>query len=306
MRVKYNIDTKVYFLVGYPLDHSCTSYVNNRMFEIAGQNAVLLPAEVPKGHLPEFLDTCRLLNCGGFYLTTPHKEDIIEYLDEVDPLSAKLRSVNHVKIVDGRLIGIGLDGVGMSVCIEKNVGTLKGKNILILGAGAVVAPIAAELCRRGVKSIHISNRTVTKAEHVCQVVGELFPDVDLSFGGLDDLQLSKLAPEMDAVCQCTSSAHGNGTYPSLRFMDFLRRDCACIDVIYPTSPFLEKAAELGLKTANGIDMTINQQKDIIKFQFDYDLSDQDVLEAEEAFHVALAIRNVRESRLAGNKTGDEK
>ena len=100
MRLKYNADTKLFFLIGDPMSHSCTALVNNTMFERTGQNAVCIPATVPKGKLPEFIEAAKLLGVSGFYLTMPHKEDIIRYLDECDAMSAKFKSVNHVKIVE--------------------------------------------------------------------------------------------------------------------------------------------------------------------------------------------------------------
>jgi len=304
MRVKYNPDTKLYFLIGDPMSHSCTALVNNTMFERAGQNAVCIPATVPKGKLPEFIAAAKLLGVAGFYLTMPHKEDIIRYLDECDPMSAKFKSVNHVKIKGGKLIGIGLDGLGMGLSIEKAMGTLKGKSALMIGAGSVAGPIAADLCRRGIKKLMIANRTVEKAEIIADLIKETFPDVEVACGQLEDKFLTGAASCCDIGVQCTSlgiNSPGHADFESLRFVEAFPKGCFAADVLYPTSSFLEKAKKCGLRTMNGIWMTLNQQKEIMKFQFNVDVTDKDILEAEEAFRMAITIRELREERLLAGK-----
>lgn len=300
MRVKYNPDTKLYFLIGNPMSHSCSALVNNTMFERVGQNAVCIPATVPKGKLPEFIEAAKLLGVAGFYLTMPHKEDVIAYLDECDAMSAKFRSVNHVKITEGKLIGIGLDGLGMGLSIEKEMGSLENKNALLIGAGSVAGPIAADLCGRGVKKLMIANRTVEKAERIAKLIEETFPEVEVSYGKLADSFLAECALGCDIAVQCTSlgiKSPGHADFESLRFVESFSENCLAADVLYPTSSFLEKAKSCGLKTINGIWMTLNQQKEIMKFHFDIEITEKDILEAEEAFQIAITVRKLREERL---------
>lgn len=299
MRVKYNPDTKLYFLIGDPMSHSCTALVNNTMFERAGQNAVCIPVTVPKGKLPEFIKAAKLLGVAGFYLTMPHKEDIISHLDECDAMSEKFRSVNHVKIVDGKLIGIGLDGLGMGISIEKEAGALENRSALMIGAGSVAGPIAADLCGRGIKKLMIANRTIEKAEMIANLIEEIFPDVEVICGRLENSFLSECAQHCDIAVQCTSlgmNSPDHADFESLQFVEAFSGRCLAADVLYPTSSFLEKAKACGLKTINGIWMTLNQQKEIMKFQFGVNVTDKDILEAEEAFRIAITVRELREER----------
>ena len=302
MRLKFNVDTKLYFLIGDPMAHSCTGFVNNGMFEYLRENAVLVPITLPKGKLAEFVAAAKLLGAKGFYLTMPHKEDIVEYLDECDDLSRAFHSVNHVKILDNKLIGIGLDGMGMGLTVEKAVGNLAGKRVLLLGAGAVAGAIAADLCKREVGDITIANRTVSKAENIAQKLHSFFPNVATQTGPLDDAFLIKAASDRDIVVQSTSlgiNAPGHENFTALAFMDKLPKHCFAADVLYPNSSFLQRAKELGLKNENGIKMTIYQQKEIMKFQFNVDVPDDALVDAEENFRISVAIRDFRFERLAG-------
>lgn len=115
-----------------------------------------------------------------FTLTMPLKSPIIEYLDEVDDMSRAFRCVNNVKYVDGKLIGTGLDGVGMGAAIRHRLGDkMNGRRALVLGAGAVAGPIAAALAERGVTSIVIANRTVSKAEYIADILKKYFPIAEM-------------------------------------------------------------------------------------------------------------------------------
>ena len=300
MRIKFNPDRKLYFLIGDPMEHSCTALVNNRMFELVNQNAVCIPVTIKKGQLPEFIRAAKLLRAAGIYLTMPHKGDIIPYLDECDESSKIFRSVNHVKIENGRVIGIGLDGMGMGKTIEKAVGNGNMRRVLLIGAGAVAGPIAADLYKRGARDFKIANRTVQKALSLAKLLEENFKDIKVECGSLDDSFLSAIAGDRDVVIQCTSlgiGGPGAEDFKSLKFMDYLPKHCVAADVLYPQSSFLMRAQRNGLRTVNGMWMAINQQKELMKFHFGAEITDRDLLEAEEAFRIALTVRDVREERL---------
>jgi shikimate dehydrogenase len=125
MRVKYNADTQIVFQIGDPIEFSCAAFLHNAIYDYANLNAVSLPLKVEKGKLPEFVRMIRFMNINGFDITTPHKADIIPLLDECDEPSRIFRRVNHVKPREGKLIGCGLDGVGMGLAIENATGSVK-------------------------------------------------------------------------------------------------------------------------------------------------------------------------------------
>lgn len=62
----------------------------------------------------------------------PHKTDIIPLLDECDEFSRIFNSVNHVKTENGRLIGKGMDGLGMRIkCAAGNSCESRKENRLL-------------------------------------------------------------------------------------------------------------------------------------------------------------------------------
>jgi glutamyl-tRNA reductase len=64
-------------------------------------------------------------------------------------------------------VSVGSVGVGLA---KKTLGNLKGKIILIVGAGEISELVAASLAKEGVKTIIVSNRTYGKARYLAQAL----------------------------------------------------------------------------------------------------------------------------------------
>lgn len=299
MRVKYNIETQLVYQIGDPMDHSCAAYLQSYMFELANLNAICVQATIPKGKLPEFVASMRLLGASGIGITMPHKSDIVDYLDECDEMSRLFRCVNHVKIVDGKLIGIGLDGLGMALSIEDRTGPVKGKNVLVIGAGSVSGPVAANLVQRGASGVTFVNRTLDKAQQVAAKL-HCFTGVEAHFGSLDSQYLEEIAPEFDLVVQCTSlgMAGHNANFDSLAFVDRLPAHAVVADALYPTTSLLEAAKARGLATVNGVGMMVQQQIAATEFRFGVRLPASILPDAEEALAIAITMRQCRYDRRA--------
>ena len=297
MRVKYDIDTQLVFQIGDPVAHSVAAFMHNASYEMAGVNAVCVLAHVPNGHLGEFVNAVKLINANGFDLTMPFKTQIIDYLDECDEASRMFKCVNHVKYRDGKLIGTGLDGVGMGSAIA-HATEVTGKTVMILGAGAVAGPIAADLCQRGAAKVIIANRTVEKAEDIAEKLQKLYT-VTTETGPLTMEFLEKSMPETDILVQCTSIGLAGKTaaFESLDFMKLAKPTCLCADVQYPTSAFLDKAEALGLKNINGMGMLLYQMIAMIEFRFGITLPERSLSCIEDSMVAAVAMRTLRESRL---------
>ncbi|HJB06272.1 MAG TPA: saccharopine dehydrogenase NADP-binding domain-containing protein [Candidatus Enterocloster faecavium] len=294
MRVKFDINTKYSCQIGYPLDYSCAAYVHNRMYEIANLNAICLAIELKPEDLPAFIEGNRVMGMSGFDITTPFKSEIIKYLDECEESSRVFKCVNHVKWVDGKLVGVGLDGVGMGMAIARSGAKIEGSRVTILGAGAVAGPIAADLCKRGASSVCVINRTKEKAEYIAEQLKLLYPVKTYSLEMTKE-NLEKMAQKTDLLVQCTTlgAAGHKNDYKDLGFVDKLPDTAVVADVLYPHTSLLDKAAARGLKTVNGMGMLACQQIAMMKFRFDVDMPDSALKEAEEAVCIAVAMRDLR-------------
>nr|WP_122013341.1 saccharopine dehydrogenase NADP-binding domain-containing protein [Maliibacterium massiliense] len=294
MRVKHDITTKYCVQIGDPLDYACATYVHNIMYNLCNQNAICLCAEIPKGGLPDLIAAVKTLHFIGFDLTMPHKTDIIDYLDECEESSRVFKCVNHVKLEDGKLIGVGLDGVGMGMAIAHAGTRIEKSRVLMLGAGAVSGPIAAELCKRGAASVTVLNRTPEKARYLSEVLHQHY-NVPTAYDVMHTDTLRRYAPEHNLVVQCTSlgAAGHSADYDNVDFIDLLPEDATVADVLYPSTSILDRARARGLRAVNGMGMLAQQQFALMKFRFGIDLPESALYEVEEAVHVAVAMRDLR-------------
>ncbi|MBC8570835.1 shikimate dehydrogenase family protein [Zongyangia hominis] len=299
MRLKYDVDTKILFQIGDPLDQCCATYLHNALYEFCNVNAVNLSVPVPKGGLGDFVKAAKVIGAAGFDLTMPHKSAIIPFLDECDPASRAFKCVNHVKIREGKLIGVGLDGAGMGLSLQYEQGDIGGRHALMIGAGAVAGPIAADLCARGVKKFTIVNRTVEKAKYIADTLREIY-GADTTYGPFTEEYLSQTAPDITLAVQCTCLGGGSHwqEFPHLGFVDLLPKECIAADVLYPTTTFLEAAKSRGLPTVSGKGMLYQQQLAMMEFYFGVKLGPDALAEAIEALEVAIALRGVRNERRA--------
>jgi shikimate dehydrogenase len=304
MRVKFDTDTQLLFQIGDPLDHACACYIHNRLYDLANLNAINLNVVVKKGALSGFVQACKELNVRGFDITTPHKSDIISFCDEVESFSREFNCVNHVKIRNGRLIGVGLDGLGMRTAIEAADIEIKEASVMMLGAGAVSGPIAAELCKKGAGSVVILNRTIDKARSIAATLKKHF-SIKVSADFMTVENIEKYSPSADLTVQCTNlgMSEYEEDYGDLRFVSMLPKTAAVADVIFnpEKTSLLKEAEKRGLKILNGMGMLVNQEKAMMKFHFDLDLGDEFAREGEEALRIALAMRQLRSERIAKGK-----
>ncbi len=88
--------------------------------------------EIPRGELAAFMTAhdFRAIN-----VTIPYKQDVIPYLDEIDPIAAAIGAVNTIVNRDDRLYGYNTDFAGMSALLRRAGIDPAGKKVLILGSG---------------------------------------------------------------------------------------------------------------------------------------------------------------------------
>lgn len=300
MSVKYNVDTKLLFQVGTHLEEGTATFVHNRVYALGNENAICAAATVDEKGLPNFISAAKTLGIAGFDLTTPLKTEIIQYLDECDEVSRIFKCVNGVNIVDGKLIGIGLDGIGMKIALQlKLKDKLAGCKVVILGAGAVAGLITASLCESGVKDFVIANRTIAKAEYIAQNLKNKYNDIHVVTGPLNDEFLMQNTAGYDIAIQCTTLSMdiNQNEYMPWTFLQNLDSDAIAADVSYPLTPFLKKAQEAGLEIVDGKSMLACQQIAMMKFHFNNELSGDLLPDIEEIVDVAVAMREARKHRV---------
>lgn len=157
---KYANKPALYGLIGDPIDKSPSHMTHNRYFDAYKKNALYVKMAVRKEELGSFLAAAKDVGFKGLSVTIPHKEAVIDYLDEIDPQAAMMGAVNTVCFHEGKLIGYNTDGMGALNVLLRHL-VIKDQKVVILGGGGVARAIAFALCGEGA-SVTIISRTPEK------------------------------------------------------------------------------------------------------------------------------------------------
>ncbi len=245
-------------IIGDPVEHSLSPVIHSAVMEYLGIDYEYYRVQVKKGDLAQFLERVRREDITGFNLTMPHKTDIIPFLDEIDSEAKVYNSVNTVKYENGWLSGYSTDADGYKEALAEAGYSMRGKRVVILGAGGVSGTIVSKAAREGAVSITVLNRTLEKAEQVIKCAEGCSCRADV----LSDENMRACAREADVLVNATplgmtGVAHN---FENLDFLAELPKDALVSDLIYSPrkTAFLKRAEELGRNTINGFGMLIYQ------------------------------------------------
>ncbi|MFI0435016.1 MAG: shikimate dehydrogenase [Parachlamydiaceae bacterium] len=143
-----NPDTRIYGLIGDPVDQSISDKTHNFLFFANGLNAVYVKIEIKSAELCDFFALAKKGLFHGLSVTMPLKERVLPFVDEIDPEALAIGAVNTLLFEEGKVFGFNTDAIGALNAIEKK-GEVKTKRIVIIGAGGASKAIAYEACRRG-------------------------------------------------------------------------------------------------------------------------------------------------------------
>lgn len=255
-------------VIGDPIEHSKSPVVHGMVL-----NALDVPYEyekvhVKKGGLKEYVERAIDSGVTGFNLTMPHKVDIIPYLEEIDEDARLFGAVNTVKIREGKLYGYNTDARGFILSLNSCGADVKGKNIVILGAGGVVSTLALKFAVSGANGIVILNRTPKKAADICTRIeklkeeGVIDTEAELLWNNSETSTINKYIGYCHILINATPLGMSGveGDYTDLSFIDGLPKQALAADLIYNPSKtrFLAYAEKKGNKIMNGLGMLIGQ------------------------------------------------
>jgi shikimate dehydrogenase len=202
------------------------------------------------------VDAFRASGGRGMNVTAPFKLDAFAYATDL-ALSAQLAgAVNAMKFEGDRVFAENFDGIGLVRDVVHNLAfPLKGKRVLILGAGGATRGALLPLLAEGPAELVIVNRTVAKAQALVALARQFQAGaVPVRASGYDDLQGA-----FDVVLNATSSSL-SAELPPLHASVFAQ-GCLAYDLTYGKglTPFLKLAQQAGVtRLADGVGMLAEQ------------------------------------------------
>ena len=101
-------------------------------------------------------DLLRKGDFDGLNVTIPYKKEVLQYLDEIDPLALRLGAVNTIVKKDGKLFGYNSDYYGFLSLVQRTRIEPPNRKVLVLGSGGASVTVRAVLEDLGAQVVLIS------------------------------------------------------------------------------------------------------------------------------------------------------
>lgn len=246
-------------VLGYPVSHSASPQMHQAALDALGIDVTYIRLEIEPGSVGEAFEIMQSLGFIGCNVTIPHKLEAMECCDELSESAKALGVANTIHFKDGKILGDSTDGPGIVKALEEDFGEpVKGKNILVLGAGGGAGlAISTHLNHEGCANLYLSNRTVAKLEKLLENLPQTITQVHLL--GNSFAELEAVANDVQIIINASSMGMKNGDelpFPAKSLLAHHR----VYDAIYnpPLTPLLEAAKDRGATIANGLSMLVHQ------------------------------------------------
>lgn len=231
---------KLYGLIGRTLRHSFSQDFFTRKFNVEGIDAKYLNFELED--IDEFIEViAQYPTLRGLNVTIPYKQDVMDYMDELDPTAQRIGAVNVVKFngsgIQLRLKGFNSDIIGF----KDSIAPLISKSMtraLVLGTGGASKAVVCGLEDLGLE---------------CQLVSRTAREGIISYSDIT----RKIMESHHVIVNTTPLGMWPNTdvSPDIPY-EFITPAHLCYDLIYNPEQtlFMKKSAERGALTKNGLEM----------------------------------------------------
>ncbi|MDC3415591.1 shikimate dehydrogenase [Aquibacillus salsiterrae] len=244
-------------LIGYPIGHSLSPWIHGQFMDKLGIDGEYRLYETTKANLGETVKLLKSKQVDGFNVTVPYKQDIMEYLDELDPDAEKIGAVNTVVSKNGTWKGYNTDGQGYVRSVKSDFpDVFRPENkVLLLGAGGAARGIYRALVQENFASIDIANRTIDRAKSFLELKENHIETTILSFE-----EAESMLEHYDFLVQTTSVGMKPNIDSKIIALNKLKHDAVVSDIVYQplVTSLLQEAKVRGGRIHQGYAMLLYQ------------------------------------------------
>jgi shikimate dehydrogenase len=239
-------------LIGWPAAHSRSPLIHHYWLRTSGIEGGYNIEAVPPEGFAEFVLHLSAHGFVGANVTIPHKERALA-LTTPDARARAVGAANTLWYEDGELRSTNTDIEGfinnLDACAQ---GWDSATDALVLGAGGSSRAVVFGLIERGIRCVHLANRSIERAQALADQFGAKIHPVAWD-------AVAGLLPRAQLLVNTTSlGMHGQ---PALDIdVSLLPSHAVVADLVYVPleTPLLAAARGLGLKTADGLGMLLHQ------------------------------------------------
>ena len=238
---------KTFGLIGYPLGHSFSKKFFTEKFEKEGlTDHEYVNFEIDSiARFPSIFD--QYDNISGLNCTIPYKQQIMQFLNEIDNEAKQVGAVNTIKMIfteQGlRLKGYNTDVIGFERSLKPMLNE-KHTKALILGTGGASKAVKFILSKLGISYVSAS------------IEEELYKN---------EIRYNEITPELIQEHLVIINATPLGTYPKVDTCppipyEAITSDHVLFDLVYnpEVTLFMQKGREQGANAKNGLEMLHGQ------------------------------------------------
>jgi len=240
---------KYFAVTGKPILHSLSPDIFTYIFQQQNIDAKYL--KLIANNPEEIVEMIKNLKLSGVNITSPFKQSIVPFLDELSDIAKETSSVNTVVVKDGKLTGYNTDYYG----VVRSLAGVENKKILVLGGGGAAQTVVYSLSKQKNTEIFISNRTYEKAVAIAGKYGATALKLD---------DVNKYCNYVDIIINTVPN--------SVQLVDTecLSKDKTVFDAIYDNSVYEKLSKEIGFNFISGEQWLLNQAVESYKLFFDSD------------------------------------
>ena len=251
-------------LIGSPVGHSGSPAMYNFSFRHHNLDYAYMAFDIKEDQVPAALDAIRLFKMRGANVTMPCKNEVAKHMDELSPAARIIGAVNTIVNEDGKLVGHITDGIGFVRNLKEHGVDVKGKKMVVLGAGGAATAILVQAALDGVAEINVFNvrdNFFSRAEEIVAKLNER-TECKVTLHDFDDPEILRASIADSAILVNGTSV---GMAPNvdrtiITDTSMFHKDLFVFDVIYnpQETRLLREAKEAGCKTGNGMYMLLYQ------------------------------------------------
>lgn len=241
--------TRITGIFGYPIEHTLSPLMHNSAFKDLGLDNCYIPFKVAPEDLPDAVQAIRSLNMLGVNITVPHKENVIQLLDEINEEAEFIGAVNTIVNNEGKLTGYNTDGRGFMSSLKEEGISVDNKSVVIIGTGGACRAVSYYLSQKASK-LSLFDLDKSKAEKLVNDLLEIRENVSL----LNDIEDPGKA---DVIINATPLGM-KAEDPSPVNPELITPDMIVCDLVYKKTRLLQEADSKGAKNINGSGMLLWQ------------------------------------------------
>lgn len=257
--MEINAATRVCGLIGNPVRHSISPLIHNHLSQMLGINTSYVTFQVEQQNLEAAVKGAFALDIQGMNVTVPHKQAVIPYLSDIEPVAAAIGAVNTLVRTENGYKGYNTDIIGLyRSLVEENI-AIRDENVILLGAGGASRAIAFMLGREGAAKVYLLNRSVDKALDIAEAVNKEYKRDVIVPMALGDY---RTLPSGKYLCIQTTSVglHPHDNDVVIEDEAFYQKIHTGVDIIYNPyeTRFMKEVKKAGGRAVNGMKMLLYQ------------------------------------------------